>query len=274
MTEIKQAVGQGAPNDPTDVTVVQTMLAGIAPLFSSKPPPPDGRCTDALIASIKELQFRLVGQPKPDGRIDPGGKSWKKLVALAPPSASAGPDPRLSGKAWFDANQARYPNSNSLDALEPVFGAKAKAFIGALRAAGATVSVNVTRRNPTRAWLMHYCCLVANDATVARTIPGNPDCDIIWDHKDDAATRRGAREMMTAFDIAFPAALKSRHIEGKAVDMTIGWTGTLRIKDGRGRDVAIGAPANGSNTALHAVGQSYGVVKLVSDPPHWSSDGH
>jgi uncharacterized Zn-binding protein involved in type VI secretion len=25
---------------------------------------------------------------------------------------------------------------------------------------------------------------------------------------------------------------------------------------------------------LHAVGASYGVHKLVSDPPHWSDDGH
>jgi hypothetical protein len=28
------------------------------------------------------------------------------------------------------------------------------------------------------------------------------------------------------------------------------------------------------NTDLHQVGASYGVVKLVTDHPHWSADGH
>ncbi|MDB5964086.1 MAG: hypothetical protein JWQ72_586 [Polaromonas sp.] len=27
-------------------------------------------------------------------------------------------------------------------------------------------------------------------------------------------------------------------------------------------------------TPLHGVGASYGVFKLVSDPPHWSDNGH
>jgi hypothetical protein len=34
------------------------------------------------------------------------------------------------------------------------------------------------------------------------------------------------------------------------------------------------APRNGGNASLQQVGQSYGVIKLVSDPPHWSTDGH
>jgi hypothetical protein len=28
------------------------------------------------------------------------------------------------------------------------------------------------------------------------------------------------------------------------------------------------------NPVLHKIGASYGVIKLLSDPPHWSSDGH
>jgi hypothetical protein len=57
--------------------------------------------------------------------------------------------------------------------------------------------------------------------------------------------------------------------------MTIGWQGTLAVMDfdGRMHRIASG-PRNGSNPDLIAVGRSFGVVKLPSDPPHWSDDGH
>jgi len=48
----------------------------------------------------------------------------------------------------------------------------------------------------------------------------------------------------------------------------------LAVKDRGGKLQQIGAPRDGSNRALHKVGRSHGVVKLPSDPPHWSSDGH
>jgi hypothetical protein len=285
MTEITKSVGQGGNNDPADVTIVQTLLNQICGLLGADILPVNGACTPETIAVIKNFQFRLANILKPDGKIDAGGRSWKKLVALAavpsvpasPAAVSAAPRPeteRLSGKAWWSANQARYPNSDSLDLLDPVFQPKAKAFITALKAAGASVQVSATRRNATRAWLMHFCCLIAKNPASAASVVKSPDCDIIWDHRNTGATQRGAQEMVACFNIAFPAALKSRHIEGKAVDMTIGWAGSLTIKDGRGRMIAIGAPRDGSNAALQAVGASYGVVKLASDPPHWSSDGH
>ncbi len=28
-----------------------------------------------------------------------------------------------------------------------------------------------------------------------------------------------------------------------------------------------------NNSDLYSVGASYGVIKLISDPPHWSDDG-
>ena len=75
--------------------------------------------------------------------------------------------------------------------------------------------------------------------------------------------------------MAFPASLTSLHIKGEAVDMTIGWAGTLSIADAAGQVHAIGGPRSGeSNANLHAVGATYGVKKLLSDPPHWSSTGH
>ncbi|WP_293970768.1 hypothetical protein [Sphingomonas sp.] len=282
MGEIGQSVGESGRNDPADVTIVQTMLNQIGDLLGSAPLPVNGNCTPSTIETIRNFQFRLVNLLKPDGKIDPGGRSWNKLVALTSsprpstrvtvPAASTAD--RLSGKAWWTSNQARYPNSANLIDLEPDFRARATAFVDALRAAGASVQVNATRRNRTRAWLMHFCCLIAKNAAAVKTVTKNDECDIIWDHGNDAATRQGAQEMMICFNIAFPAALKSRHIDGKAVDMTIAWRGTLAIRDARGRTVSIAAPRDGSNPALHAVGASYGVVKLLSDPPHWSSDGH
>jgi hypothetical protein len=35
-----------------------------------------------------------------------------------------------------------------------------------------------------------------------------------------------------------------------------------------------GGPRDGSNPELIKVGATFGVMKLVSDPPHWSDDGH
>ena len=71
--------------------------------------------------------------------------------------------------------------------------------------------------------------------------------------------------------------LNSRHIEGNAIDMTIGWEGDLTIEDANGNEVQISSePRDGMNEVLHVVGESYGVVKFhggVRDRPHWSNDG-
>jgi hypothetical protein len=80
--------------------------------------------------------------------------------------------------------------------------------------------------------------------------------------------------MVKLFAIVFKPSLTSRHIAGLAVDMSIQWTGKLALKDAQGKSVSLESPRDGSNTALHAVGASYGVHKLLSDPPHWSDNGH
>ena len=106
--------------------------------------------------------------------------------------------------------------------------------------------------------------------------------NIDWVHRDSAgkvdraASKAAAEEMVVAYDMAYTAALKSRHTEGHAIDIDISWTGNLSIKNGRGRTVVIkSTPRNGAgNTDLHAVGRSYGVVKHATDRPHWSTDGN
>jgi len=182
----------------------------------------------------------------------------------------------LSGAAWV----AKFPNSARVDDLVEPFRSNAKKFIAALKKAGASVAVASTRRPPERAYLMHWCFKISAglDPEKAETMPG---VEIDWVHRDGGgnkdllASKAAAGAMVAGYEIAFAPALTSRHIEGKAIDMDISWTTpTLRITNGTGQPITIKAGAkNGSNTELHKVGASFGVMKLVKDPPHWSSDG-
>jgi hypothetical protein len=183
-------------------------------------------------------------------------------------------DSNLSGAAWWHANQARYPHSNRVEDLEPAFRAKVKAFLGALQKAGATVRIASTLRSADRAYLMHYSWAIAHGRIKPAAVPGSAGINIRWDHGDDTKSKKAAAEMVKLFDMVHEASLTSRHIEGKAIDMSISWTGTLTIASQDGKEVRIAAPPrSGDNPALHAVGATYGVNKLVTDPPHWSSDG-
>jgi len=57
--------------------------------------------------------------------------------------------------------------------------------------------------------------------------------------------------------------------------MSVGWKGALKIKQKNGSKKTIGSlPRTGLNHELWAVGATYGVLKLPSDQPHWSSTGH
>jgi hypothetical protein len=57
------------------------------------------------------------------------------------------PAAKLSGAAWWKANQAKYPNSTRVEDLEPDFRGKVKEFLAALKAAGANVRVSTSRRS-------------------------------------------------------------------------------------------------------------------------------
>jgi hypothetical protein len=157
-----------------------------------------------------------------------------------------------------------------------------KKFIAALTAAGAPPSINATLRPKERAFLMHWCFRVAKENYDAEKVPEMAGVDIDWVHKDAKgnksvdASKLGASQMVDGYDIAYRPVLDSRHTEGNAIDMDISWSAAeLKIKDGNGKDVSIKTGAkDGSNTELHKVGKSYGVIKLVQDAPHWSNDGH
>ena len=188
-----------------------------------------------------------------------------------------------------------YPVIRDPEELEEPFKSNWKAFLGALKAARADVAITSTLRSLGRAYMMHYCGLIANgrikpwevpDEVINQSERTNPEME--WSHTgpdgrvDEDKSRRAAREMMGLFGIAYPAALFSNHTLGLAIDATIKWTGTLKIKDKTGKTHQISTtPRHGGtkaepagNQELRAVAETYGVFKLLNDPPHWSTDGH
>ena len=186
-----------------------------------------------------------------------------------------------SGNSWVTWANVHAKNSTSVNDLVEPFRANVKAFIQALKDAGASVSVSTTRRSDKRAYLFHWCWKIGlgkAKASDAKTMFG---VDIEWNHGDAEKSKKGAKEMIDGFGLAVPPnstnppALLTNHTPGKAIDMDISWTGTLKIKkkDGTEESVLFMSDVN-KNTKLHAVGASYGVKKLTTDAPHWSLDGH
>jgi hypothetical protein len=268
MANISASVGSGGVNRSADVLIVKRLLNQYLAANDEPPLAADGKVDVDTILTIQSYQLEVVGLANPDGKIDPGGKTWLAL------DSGQGLKPQLSGAAWWHANEAKYPNSASVADLAKPFGDDVAKFIKAMKDAGASVTVSSTRRNATRAKLMHYCWKVAKGLIAPRDVPAIPGCAIRWDHGDLAKSKRGAQEMVDLFAIAFLPSLTSLHIDGRAIDMTIGWNGTLAIKDAAGKTQQLGAPRSGeTNTDLHKVGAGYKVIKLLSDPPHWSDNG-
>ncbi len=198
-----------------------------------------------------------------------------RKLAIVRPATGAGDADRLSGAKWWHANQAKFPNSSKIEDLDSSFRSKVEKFLAALDDAGANVRVSATLRNAKRAFLMHYSWAVAHGQVAPSAVPAEPGVDIVWDHKNLKKSRAAAQEMVDLFHMAYIASLTSLHIKGLAIDMDISWSGTLEIENARGKKIEIGSPRDGArNDDLHDVGATYGVIKLLSDPPHWSSTGH
>lgn len=148
---------------------------------------------------------------------------------------------RKSGRYWVTWATAHAANST----LEPVFRARVKAFIEALRASGTTMTISATSRHAMRAYLFHWAWMIAQ----GKCIPADPasldGVDTEWDHGDLAHSIAAAREMVGGFGLASPPAsvnppaLASSHISGTAIDMTITWHGTPRIKKADGTEVDV-----------------------------------
>ncbi|QPR62220.1 hypothetical protein [Serratia rubidaea] len=101
-------------------------------------------------------------------------------------------------------------------------------------------------------------------------VPAKEGVNIDWSHRGNRADAvAAARDMVNAYHIVYGPVLTSRHTQRRAIDMTITGIINKSVKNAAGVDVLVK-----SQSVLHEVGASYGVLKLLSDPPHWSDDGH
>lgn len=183
----------------------------------------------------------------------------------------------LSGPNWVDL----FPTGRDVTSLEPDFREKVTKFLDALKAAGAHVHINATRRPPERAYLMHWSWMIAKEERKPEDVPSYQDVNIEWRHPILEDSIEAARSMVIAYglrELFVPPALNSLHIEGQAIDMDIFWSGTLTIKNAEGKPITISsAPKDEMNSELDEIGKSYGVIKFVDgrlDKAHWSTTGH
>lgn len=78
MSRIEGSVGQGGDNLEDDVRLVQRLLnrQDLAPLARIEE---SGRVGSSTIECIRHFQTRCLGMNSPDGRVDPGGRTFRKL---------------------------------------------------------------------------------------------------------------------------------------------------------------------------------------------------
>ena len=180
----------------------------------------------------------------------------------APAAAAHG---RLSGASWVD----EFPTGTSTDDLSPSFRDAVNSFISAITAAGGSVSISATYRPPERAYLMHYAWDIAKGTIKPDRVPAMTGVDIEWDHGNKTKSVNAASAMVRGYSIVHRPSLTTNHAGRTAIDMNVSGMINKTITDANGKKVTIKKASD-----LHAVGATYGVHKLVSDPPHWSADGH
>jgi len=175
------------------------------------------------------------------------------------------PAKELSGVQWVP----RFPTSVDIaDLIEP-FRSNVNAFFGAIYAAGGATTISATYRPAERAYLMHYAASLANGAIAAASIPPMAGVNIEWVHPTENLSVAAAAAMAAGYNIVHPPALVSNHTRRTAIDVTIRNIVGHTIIDATAATVAISRLSD-----LNPVGASFGVIKLVGDPPHWSHDGH
>jgi hypothetical protein len=177
----------------------------------------------------------------------------------------------VSGPHWC----GRFAGSKSIDDLDPQWRGRVHAFVSTLERGGAHVEVQATLRPLERAYLMHWCWMIANLSQAPAAVPPQAGVAIDWTHSGDARAARAAAEaMVEAYELQFLPSLTSRHIVGRAIDMSITWHDRLSVRDFDGAvHYILTDPRDGTNPELAKVGATFGIFKLTTDRPHWSDDG-
>lgn len=74
------SVGKSGANKPVDVKIVKALLNTYGRSNTQPELPMDSADVDALITHIESFQKQKLNAPKPDGRVDPGGKTLTGLI--------------------------------------------------------------------------------------------------------------------------------------------------------------------------------------------------
>lgn len=91
MPNISASVGLNGTNRHDDVQLVQKLLnQNRQRIVGAREILEDGICGPKTIDAIKLFQKEIAGLQNPDGRVDPGGKTWQALSGeTAPPGSSS-----------------------------------------------------------------------------------------------------------------------------------------------------------------------------------------
>jgi len=117
---ISHSVGRGGDNRKSDTRKIQKALNEVFPGALLEV---DGDCGSLTIRRIERFQRRFV--QKPDGRVDPGGKTLKRLNAAVP-----------SLQADWSGDSSKWPEERKLASLDSGFRSKTIRILNTLKAAG------------------------------------------------------------------------------------------------------------------------------------------
>jgi hypothetical protein len=247
-------------------------------------------------AGVASLLVQRAPEGAPPATTTTPPTTAKGTAPVTPPA----PDPaKLSGAQWKATADSKWADSSSLSDLDSGFKASMDKFLEMPGANNITTGEYTTKRPAERAYLLHYSVEVKNGTTAPKDVPKKDGVDIIWDHGDDAKSKKAAGEMVDAFGIVGPAALVSNHIAGNAIDMKFDFTKMVKDKDGNytitykkdGKDVSrtlkiddeavIGVKAKGKSISsigdreLSKAGEDFGVKRHIdNDIVHWSTTGN
>ncbi|MFZ5479061.1 MAG: M15 family metallopeptidase [Myxococcota bacterium] len=124
---LRASVGLGACNEPGDVRLVQGLLneKGADPAIHV-----DGIVGPRTLSAIRVFQSAFMSVP--DLRVDPGGRTFTRLVAaptLAPPA------PPVIGEEW-DGPSEKWPEEQKIRSLTPDMRKPVREVLADLRAQG------------------------------------------------------------------------------------------------------------------------------------------
>jgi N-acetylmuramidase-like protein/putative peptidoglycan binding protein len=106
---IMASVGVGGVNRKVDVNQVQERLNRFARRLELDPLAVDGDCGPKTRAAITAFQDDVVGMEVPDGRVDPGGRTWQQLDDAPGPAPVISPRPAAGPLAALLAPGPRTP---------------------------------------------------------------------------------------------------------------------------------------------------------------------